>query len=94
MGIELLIPSLLAVVGALGLGAMGLAGIRIWASQARGRDPEELVDSVRERLRDDVRDEIARALESRQSEIDELHERLDFTERMLSQTRLPRGDED
>lgn len=86
-----MIPPLLAVFTAFGLGAMGLVGLRIWVSQKRGPDVNELVDVVREQLREDVRDEIDRALEARQSEIDELHDRLEFAERMLSQARLPKG---
>ena len=91
MGSELLIPSLLAVFGALGLGAMGLVGIRIWANQSRGISLSESVDSLREQWREDIRDEIESAFDARQSEIDDLHGRLDFAERMLSQARLPAG---
>jgi len=91
MGYELLIPSLLAVLGALGLGAMGLVGIRIWSSHSRRIGPSESVDLLREQWRADITDEIERAFEARQSEIDELNERLDFAERMLSQARLLAG---
>lgn len=85
-----IIPPLLAVFTAFGLGAMGLAGMRMWVNQKRGTDVDELVDAVRERLSEDVRDEIDRALEARQSEIDDLHDRLEFAERMLSRARLPK----
>ncbi len=88
-----IIPPLLAVLTAFGLGAMGLVGIRMWVGQHRGPDLNELTETVREQLREDVRDEVERAFDARQSDIDDLHDRLDFAERMLSQARLPRGAE-
>ncbi len=91
MPVELLIPSLLAVFGALGLGAMGLVGLRMWIKHQGVKDPSQLAASIREQLMGEVRDEIDRALDARQGEIDELYERLDFAERMLSQARLPKG---
>jgi hypothetical protein len=80
-----LIPPLLAVVTTLSLGGMALLGIRMWTRRLPGSDPKELAKSLREELRQDIRDEVARALESRDVELEELHERLDFTERLLTQ---------
>lgn len=87
---ELLSP-LLAVFTSLGLGAMGLVGIRMWVNKKSGPDPTELADLISRQLREDIRDEVARAFESREAEMEELHERLDFAERLLSQTRSPRA---
>jgi hypothetical protein len=80
-----LIPPLLAVVTALSLGGMALIGIRMWTRRLPGLNPKELADSIRKELQQDIRDEVARALESRDVELEELHERLDFAERLLAQ---------
>ncbi len=88
-----LIPPLLAVVTALSLGGMALLGIRMWSRRLPGSDPKELAKSIREELREDIRDEVARALESRDIELEELHERLDFTERLLAQGKTPTASE-
>ena len=80
-----LIPPLLAVVTALSLGGMALIGIRMWTRRLPGSDPKELAESIRQELQQDIRDEVAKALESRDVELEELHERLDFTERLLAQ---------
>jgi Mg2+ and Co2+ transporter CorA len=66
---------------------MALVGLRIWVRRVRGGDAEEIAELVSRQLREEIRDEVARALEDRQSEVDELHERLDFAERILTQGR-------
>lgn len=88
-----LLPPLLAVFTSLGLGAMGLVGIRMWVNKKSGPDPAELTEIISRQVREDLRDEIARAIEAREADMEELHERLDFAERLLTQARLPRGKE-
>ena len=72
---------------------MALIGLRIWVRRVRGADAEEIAELVSRQLRGEIRDEVSRALEDRQGEVDELHERLDFAERMLTQGR-PAGEVD
>jgi len=62
------------------LGGMALSGVRYWV-RAKAKLP---ADEVTPALQDAIRDEIDRALEARDGELAELHERLDFAERLLS----------
>ena len=83
----MLIGPVLAAGTALALGAMALVGIRIWARRGGGANVEEIAEAVGRQLKNEIRDEVARALDDRQGEIDELHERLDFAERLLTRGR-------
>jgi hypothetical protein len=85
-----LIAPLLAVGTALSLGGMALVGVRMWVNRIRRSDSARLTDEICDRLREEFREEITLALERRETELDELHERVDFAERMLSQGKLPR----
>ena len=62
-------------------GAMTLAGWRYWV-RTKASQP---VDQVTPAFQDAIRDEVDRALADRDGELAELHERLDFAERVLSQ---------
>jgi len=62
------------------LGAMTLSGWRYWV-RTKAKLP---VDHVTPALQDAIRDEIDRALAARDGELAEIHERLDFAERLLS----------
>ena len=70
------------------LGAMTLSGWRYWVrSRARLHS-----DEVTPALQDAIRDEVDRALAARDGELAELHERLDFAERLLSRPEPGEGD--
>ncbi len=88
---ELLNP-LLAVITALSLGGMALLGIRMWVGRTAKSDPDELAEAISRRLRSDIKEEVDRALEARDAEIEELQERVDFAERMLTRGRAGAGD--
>jgi len=62
------------------LGAMTLSGWRYWV-RTKAKLP---VDHVTPALQDAIRHEIDRALAARDGELAEIHERLDFAERLLS----------
>ena len=62
------------------LGAMALSGWRYWVRTRVSQPADELTPT----LQDAIRDEVDRALAARDGELAELHERLDFTERLLS----------
>jgi hypothetical protein len=85
---------LLALVFATGtvlsLGVMALVGVGMWTRRVRSPNTQELADLVTQQLRQEIRDAVARALEDRESELEELHERVDFAERLLAQ-RPPGG---
>ena len=81
------IGPVLAAGTALALGAMALVGLRIWTRRLPGVNTGEIAEAVSRQLKDEIRDEVARALDDRQGDIDELHERLDFAERLLTQGR-------
>jgi uncharacterized Zn finger protein len=83
-----LIPMLLAVGTALSLGGMALVGIRMWVSRFPKPDLDELAEAISERLRQEIREEVSGALESRAAELEELHERVDFAERLLTKGQL------
>ena len=88
-------PDLLVIFGSLGLtgitvAALSLVGLRIWVNRIPQQDTEKLVETLREELRGSVQDEVAHALEGRERELEDLHERLDFAERLLTQARLPK----
>jgi hypothetical protein len=89
-------PDLLVIFGSIGLTGIGVAaisvlGLRIWVKGMSHQDPERLLESFREELRASVQDEVAHALEERDRELEELNERLDFAERLLTQARLLKG---
>jgi len=81
------IELLIAVIGALAGGAMGLGAIKIIASAwirkkelaAGGAEVEKLVDAV-----EALRSETAYMRDQFGAEISEVHERLEFAERMLT----------
>ena len=62
------------------LGAMALSGWRYWVRSRTSLPADELTPA----LQDAIRDEVDRALAARDGELAELHERLDFAERLLS----------
>ncbi len=62
------------------LGAMTLSGWRYWV-RTKATLP---ADHVTPALQEAIRDEIDRALAARDGELAEIHERLDFAERLLS----------
>ena len=66
-----------------------LTGWRMWLRRPHGLDSAELPDQVRVEIRSIVRDEMALMLESRDGELEDLSERIDFAERLLLQARLP-----
>ena len=80
------IGPVLAALTAVSLGGMALVGVRIWARRPRSLTEEEMAD-VRRRLRDDIREEVTQAFSDRDVEIEDLHERLEFAERVLAQGR-------
>jgi DNA-binding cell septation regulator SpoVG len=87
-------PDLLVIFGTLGItgitiGAMSLFGLRMWIKRMPQQDPQNLAESLRQELRESVQDEVAKALEARDRELEEVHERLEFAERLLTQARLP-----
>lgn len=61
-------------------GAMALAGWRYWVRKRASLPGDEVPLA----LHDAIRDEVDRALAARDGDWAELHERLDFAERMLS----------
>lgn len=81
------IDLLITVLGALAGGAMGLGAIKIvvgaWVRKrelaAGGEDLEKLVDAV-----DALRSETAYLRDQLGAEISDVHERLEFAERMLT----------
>jgi predicted negative regulator of RcsB-dependent stress response len=92
-------PDLFVIFGSLGitgivLGAMALVGWRMWVHRLPQSDSSELAASLERRLKESVQEEVARALEDRDKEVEELHERLDFAERLLTQARLKSGTEE
>lgn len=88
-------PDLLVIFGGIGItgisiAAISLVGLRMWIKGESQKNPETLLESVREEIRASVQEEVSRALEERDRELDEVHERLDFAERLLTQARLPK----
>ena len=69
-----------ACVISVSLGAMALSGWRYWVRTRTSLPADELTPA----LQDAIRDEVDRALAGRDGELAELHERLDFAERLLS----------
>ncbi len=61
-------------------GAMTLAGWRYWV-RTKASQPSDVTPA----LQDAIRDEVDRALAARDGELAELHERIDFAERVLGQ---------
>jgi len=61
-------------------GAMTLAGWRYWV-RTKASQPVDVTPA----LEDAIREAVDRALAARDSELAELHERIDFTERVLGQ---------
>ena len=62
------------------LGAMTLSGWRYWVRAKTKLTANEVTPALREA----IRDEIDRALAARDGELAEIHERLEFAERLLS----------
>ena len=87
-----LIGPVLAAITAISLGGMALVCVRMWVSRNRGLNANEMAD-LREQLREDVRDEVSLALEGHATDVEELHERIDFAERLLTQGQPPKDPE-
>ena len=88
-------PDLLVIFGSLSLTAIVVTTISVLGPRLLGRggsqrDTDRLLESLREEVRATVQDEVAHALEQRDRELEEIHERLEFAERMLTQARLPK----
>ena len=85
---DLSIVALLAVTGSIWLGIMGISA-KVWLRKreldAKRLDTQHLVETLEE-LREDMTQ--LRALQ--ESQTAELHERMDFTERILTQGREPK----
>lgn len=94
MDTDVLMACVSVVTIIVALGGFGLTGWRMWLRASPRLDSAELVDSISRQLRDVIRDEVAVVLEGRESELEELHERLDFTERLLAQAKLPSKSEE
>jgi len=62
------------------LGGMTLSGWRYWVRTRNKLSSDELTSA----LQDAIHDEVDRALAARDGELAELHERIDFAERLLS----------
>ena len=91
-------PDLLVIFGSLGLTAIVVTTISVLGPRLLGRgdsqrDPERLLESLRDEVRTTVQDEVAHAMEQRDRELEEVHERLEFAERLLTQARLPKHTE-
>ena len=92
-------PDLLVIFGSLGLTAIVVTAISVVGPRLFGKggsegDPERLLESLREEVRATVQDEVAQPLEQRDRELEEVHERLEFAERLLTQARLPKNTEE
>lgn len=72
------------MVTAVALGGMGLVALKMWLRRSGGLDREELAEVVREVVR--------KELDGRDEQIEDLHERLDFTERLLQDSNARRHD--
>lgn len=84
-------PDLVVIFGsgavtAVALGWIGLLGFRMWLKHQRFT-LEALPDDLRRQIDDAVRDQVSAVLEERDREMEDLNERLDFTERLLAQQR-------
>jgi hypothetical protein len=64
----------------------------MWPRRPGEEEMVEMPDRLREQIRLTVRDEIDSMLESRDGELEDLSERIDFAERLLIQARLPEGE--
>jgi hypothetical protein len=62
------------------LGGMMLSGWRYWVRNKSSLPADEVTPA----LQDAIRNEVDRALRARDGELAELHERIDFAERLLS----------
>jgi len=69
------------------LGAMALSGWRYWVRAKVKATAEDMTPALQEA----IREEIDRALAARDGELAELHERVDFAERLLSQPKPGEG---
>lgn len=91
-------PDLVVIFGSLtatavALGGLGLFGFRMWLKH-QSSALESLPDDVRRHIDDAVRDQVTAALQERDRDVEDLHERLDFAERLLAQSRrLPDASE-
>ena len=81
--------ALLAVTGGIWLGMMGI-GSRVWLRkkelESGGSASKDVMRAV-----EDLREEMSQIRASQEQQITELHERLDFAERMLVQKSQPRA---
>jgi len=85
----LILPTATVII--VSLGGLLLTGWRMWLRRPNGAEMVELPDQFRDQIRSIVRDEMASMLESRDAELEELSERVDFAERLLVRARLPEG---
>jgi len=65
------------------VGGMTLGGLKMWLKRG-GANREEISRLVREELAEAIQEELAAQLEPRDREIEELHERVEFAERLLA----------
>ena len=83
----LILPTATVII--VSLGGFLLAGWRMWLRRPRGVAEVQLPDQIDDDIRSIVRDEIAAIMDSRDGELVDLSERIDFAERLLLQSRLP-----
>ncbi len=85
----LILPTATIII--VSLGGFALTGWRMWLRRPRGVDMVELPNQVRDQVRSIVRDEMAAIVDSRDGELEDLSERIDFAERLLIKVRSPEG---
>lgn len=85
-GLELAV--LIAVAGGVWLGIMGIAA-KVWLRK-RELDATRVGTQHLEHALEELREDVAQLRALQESQTAELHERMDFTERILTQGRQPR----
>jgi hypothetical protein len=75
----------------LSLGAVGVGVLRLWAYRMKltAETEQKRLEAHSSNTIDDLRDEVQHALARQSAEIDELHQRLDFAERLLTRPVTP-----
>lgn len=86
----LILPAATVII--VSLGGFLLTGWRMWLRTPRDAEMVEVPDWLRDEIRTIVRDEVGSMVESRDGELEDLSERIDFAERLLIQARLPEGE--
>ena len=85
----LILPTATVII--VSVGGLLLTGWRMWLRRPRGAETAELSDEARAQIRSIVMDEVSAMLDSRDGELEDLSERIDFAERLLVRARLPDG---